>query len=285
MVYLEVNHHLVLGESLLSGPDLLHLGEPWALPTHGLHSGKVCGIVDTHNPPAIPDIAYLGQKYRYVALIEEGDVILSNDLHQWVRAGTANLRGKPDRWCNDHECGGDLFVDHDGNFRVEAQAGIDGRIVGNRRCTNMEEVLSGTDPTQVLVRSDLPYLPDWYGDAPTGDLNEVTFTNGSVFPGQTIFKDGYLWHFYGGNNTYTGLIQCFYGPVFEYRNLMLSRPKQAAGQRFAVSVTVRNTGSLPGTERVPLTMDGKSREDQEISLAPDTEKTVSFDVSVPPGHH
>ena len=53
--------------------------------------------MDTHNPPAIPEIVYQGQRYRYVALIEEGAVILSNYLHQWVRVGSANLRGKPDR--------------------------------------------------------------------------------------------------------------------------------------------------------------------------------------------
>ena len=184
---------------------------------------------------------------------------------------------------------GDIFVDADGNLRVETQAGtrIKGkdRISGNRLCTNVEDILSGSDPTKVLARGDLPWLPDFYGDAPTGDLNEMTFTNGSVFPGQTIIKDGYLWHYYGGNNTFTGLIKAVYQPVFTYRDLQVIQPHGQGSPEARVDVTVRNEGSLSGVAKVDLRLDGASMGSASVNLARDEERTVIFPLTVPPGRH
>jgi hypothetical protein len=283
--YLEYNHHQQLGEVLRSGSNLEDLSDPWPLPTKGLQSGKVSGIIDTENAQAIPHIVHDGISYRYVALIEEGTTILSNDLHNWERAGTADFLGKPDQWCSDHECGGDMFVDHDGNIRVESQAGTDGGIVGNRKCTIMEDVLSGSDPTKVLMHSDLPFLPDWYGNAPTGDLNENTFTNGSVFPGQTIINGGYLWHYYGGNNTFTGLIKCKYGPEFVCRNLMVSSVPSGAKEALSGTVEVRNVGSLPGVATVAIEIDGKQSGVINVRLKPDASVVDSFRLSASQGAH
>ncbi len=270
-------------ELMASSEDGIHYSEPWDLPV----KGKIGGMIDTHNEQQIPEFAFNGQKYRYLAAIEEGGIYLSNDLHDWVKMGTADYTGKPDRWCDGHECAGDIFVDADHNLRVETQAGtkVNGkdRISGNRLCTNVEDILSGSDPTKVLSRGDLPYLPDYYGDAPTGDLNEATFTNGSVFPGQTIIHDGWLWHYYGGNNTITGLIKAPYHPVFVYRNLRLLPSGNSKNK--SVEVTIRNEGSLAGKTAVNLLLDGKVSATKPVTLGRDEETKVSFPISAPQGQH
>jgi hypothetical protein len=204
------------------------------------------------------------------------------------KAGTANLRGNPNVWCSDHECSGDIFVDHDRNIRYESQIGVKpasghgGGVVGNRLCTIGEGVLRGSDPTKVLWKSDLPWLTDWYGNAPTGAPEDFTATNGSVFPGQTIVKDGWLRHFSGGNNHFTILCKCWYGPLLECRNLQTL--VDASGQ-CSVSMTVRNIGSLPGAVYVSLLVDGKSVAREQYSLERDAEITFHWKVPIPTGIH
>ncbi len=267
-------------EMMATSTDGILYSEPQRLPVRG----KIGGMIDTHNKPRIPEFDFAGKKYRYLAAIEEGGIYLSNDLYQWDKMGSADTKGKPDIWCNFHECAGDIFVDADHNLRIETQAGTDKRISGNRLCTNVEDVLSSSDPTKVLARGDLPWLPDFYGDAPTGDLNEMTFTNGSVFPGQTIIKDGYLWHYYGGNNTFAGLIKSVYRPVFTYRDL---RVTYASGdpEHAEVKVTVRNEGSFSGDTKADLELDGKALSSTPVTLARDEEKTIDFQIVVPSGPH
>ena len=270
-------------EMMATSTDGIHYSEPWRLPV----KGKIGGMIDTHNAPTIPEFDFNGKKYRYLAFIEEGGVYLSNDLHQWDRMGDADLKGKPDMWCNFHECAGDIFVDADHNLRIEAQAGTeqagsDKRISGNRLCTNVEDILSSTDPTKVIARGNLPWLPDWYGDAPTGAPEDFTATNGSVFPGQTIVKDGWLWHYSGGNNHCALLTKCWYGPLLESRNLQAI--SDSSGQ-CAVTVTVRNVGSLAGSGEINLLLDCKSVVHERPTLDRDTEKNFDWKVTVPTGIH
>jgi hypothetical protein len=272
------------GEVMCSSTDFINWSAPWEIkPTGSANGMKIGGIIDTHNSPAIPEINYQGTNYRYVSVIEEGTIALTNDLHSWIYAGTADFAGHSDKWCNFHECGGDIFVDADGNIRAENQAGTEGVIVGNRECTNMEEVLTGTQPWTVLHHADLPYLPDWYGNAPTGDSNEFTAWNGSTFPGQTIVKDGYLWHYGGINNTFTGLIKCYYGQLFEYRDLTLSNFRPAPNQNITVTVTVRNVGSLRGTENVTLKVNGSVVDSKNVTIDRDQESAVTFTLAKPAG--
>jgi hypothetical protein len=265
-------------EMMATSTDGIHYSEPWRLPV----KGKIGGMIDTHTAPAIPEFDFGGKKYRYLGFIEEGGVYLSNDLHQWDKMGEADLKGRPDMWCNFHECAGDIFVDADHNLRIEAQAGTDKRVSGNRLCTNVEDVLNSRDPTTVIARGDLPWLPDWYGDAPTGAPEDFTATNGSVFPGQTIVHDGWLWHYSGGNNHSTLLTKCWYGPLMECRNLQAV--SDASGP-CAASVTVRNTGSLAGTGSVTLSLDGKPVAHELPTLDRNAEKTLEWKVSVPAGIH
>ena len=305
LVYLEENsHHITFplppeiqakvkpgkwlgGEVMCSSSDFIHWSVPWLLNT-GKTPGKMGGFIDTQNEPAIPAIQFEGTAYRYVTMIEEGGIDLSTDLHQWVKAGAANLRGTPEAWCSDHECSGDIFVDHDGNIRFESQIGVHpasghgGGVVGNRLCTIGEGALSATDPTKVLWKSDLPWLTDWYGNAPTDAPEDFTATNGSVFPGQTIIKDGWLWHFSGGNNHCTILSKCWYGPLLECRNLQAAT--DASGQ-CSVSVTVRNTGSLAGTGNVTLEVDGKDVAQEHPALERDSEITLHWKVPISAGIH
>ena len=282
--YVMLGHQLKGREWMASSTDGIHYSEPWSLPV----SGKIGGMIDTHTEPQIPEFEFKGEKYRYLGAIEEGGIYLSKDLHQWVKMGTADYKGHPDWWCDGYECAGDIFVDADHNLRVETQAGtkVNGktRISGSRLCTNVEDVLSASDPTKVLSRGDLPWLPDFFGDAPTGDLNEMTFTNGSVFPGQTVVSDGYLWHYYGGNNTITGLIKAVYKPVFVYRDLHVVSPGGKA-QSATLQVTVRNEGSLPGKVKVTPLMDGAELAGPSVSLGRDEETKVSFTVNAPNGRH
>ena len=283
-VYMEYNYR---GESMCSSSDFIHWSDQWLLNT-GKTPGKMGGFIDTQNEPAIPGIQYGGTAYRYITMIEEGGIDLSTDLHQWIKAGTAHLRGNPTAWCSDHECSGDIFVDHDRNIRYESQIGVKpasghgGGVVGNRLCTIGEGVLSGSDPTKVLWKSDLPWLTDWYGNAPTGAPEDFTATNGSVFPGQTIVKDGWLWHFSGGNNHFTILCKCWYGPLLECRNLQTF--VDASGL-CSVSVTVRNIGSLPGAVNVSLLVDGKSVAREQPSLERDAEITLHWNVPILAGIH
>ena len=284
-LYLEyVSHAPVHKEVMASGTDGLHYSQPWDLKV----TGKIGGMIDTHSDPQIPEFSFNGQKYRYLAAIEEGGIYLSNDLHNWQKMGTADYRGRPDRWCDGHECAGDIFVDADHNLRVEAQAGtkIAGkdRVSGNRLCTNVEDILSSSYPTKVLSRGDLPWLPDFYGDAPTGDLNEMTFTNGSVFPGQTIIRDGYLWHYYGGNNEFIGLIKAPYQPIFTYRDLHL---QDSAGNpdKKNVEVTIRNEGAISGETTVNMMLDGKISASKPVTLDRDGETKISFPITVEKGRH
>ena len=283
-VYMEYNYR---GEKMCSSSDFIHWSVPWLLNT-GKTPGKMGGFIDTQNEPAIPEIQSGGTAYRYITMIEEGGIDLSTDLHQWIKAGVANLRGTPNAWCSDHECSGDIFVDHDRNIRYESQIGVKpasghgGGVVGNRLCTIGEGVLSGSDPTKVLWKSDLPWLTDWYGNAPTGAPEDFTATNGSVFPGQTIVKDGWLWHFSGGNNHCTILSKCWYGPLLECRNLQTF--VDASGQ-CSVRVTVRNIGSLPGAVNASLLIDGKSVAREQPSLERDAEITLRWNIPVPAGVH
>ena len=286
VTYLEyVSHAPIHKEVMASSTDGLHYSEPWDLPV----KGKIGGMIDTHSEPQIPEFDFEGRKYRYLAAIEEGGIYLSNDLHQWDKMGTTDYSGHPDRWCNAYECAGDIFVDADQNLRVEAQAGtkigVKTGISGNPLCTNVEDVLSSRDPTKVIARGDLPWLPDFYGDAPTGDLNEMTFTNGSVFPGQTVVKDGYLWHYYGGNNTFTGLIKSVYRPVFVYRDLHVSRTSGPDSPDASVDVTVRNEGSFSGVAKVDLRLDGAPAGSASVTLARDEERRLTIQMRVPPGRH
>jgi hypothetical protein len=267
-------------EMMATSTDGIHYSEPWRLPV----KGKIGGMIDTHNNPKIPEFNFGGQKYRYLAAIEEGGIYLSNDLHAWVKMGDSDTKGRPDIWCNFHECAGDIFVDTDRNLRIETQAGTDKRISGNRLCTIVEDILSGSNPAQLIARGDLPWLPDFYGDAPTGDLNEMTFTNGSVFPGQTIVKDGCLWHYYGGNNTFTGLIKCAYRPVFTYRDLHITT-SSAKSASLKLDVAIRNDGSFAGETNVSLLLDGKPVTVKPVTLARDEEKKIDFDLVVPAGLH
>ncbi len=285
MYYLEyITHAPVHKEVMASSTDGIHYSETWDLGTQG----KIGGMIDTHSEPQIPEFNFNGQKYRYLGAIEEGGIYLSKDLHQWDKMGVADYRGRPDRWCDAYECAGDIFVDADRNLRVETQAGtkLNGksRISGNRLCTNLEDALSPTDPTKVLWRGDLPWLPDFYGEAPTGDLNEMTNTNGSVFPGQTIIKDGYLWHYYGGNNTFTGLIKAPYQPIFRYRDLHVV-PADDKSQPSSVQVTVHNEGAFSGQATVNLLLDGTMTATQSVTVGLDEDKTISFPLSLAKGHH
>jgi hypothetical protein len=274
-------------ELMRSSSDFIHWSDPWIL-NIGKTWGKMGGFIDTQNEPALPAIQSGGTAYRYVSMIEEGRIDLSNDLHQWIKAGTADLKGTPEAWCTTHECSGDIFVDHDGNIRYESQIGVKpesghgGGIVGNRLCTIGEGVLSGSDPTKVLWKSDLPWLTDWYGDAPTGAPENFTATNGSVFPGQTIVKDGWLWHFSGGNNHCVLLSKCWYGPLLECRDLQAAT--DAAGQ-CSVRVIVRNTGSLAGTGTVTLSIDGQPVAEKHPVLDRDAEQSLAWKVPVPAGIH
>lgn len=285
IVFLEYrDHYPTDGEVICSSTDFINWSTPWEIkPTGSANGMKIGGIIDTHNSPSIPEINYQGTNYRYVAVIEEGTIALTKDLYSWIYAGTADFGGHSDKWCNFHECGGDIFVDADGNIRAENQAGTEGVIVGNRECTNMEEVLSGTQPWTVLHHADLPYLPDWYGNAPTGDSNEYTAWNGSTFPGQTIVKDGYLWHYGGINNTFTGLIKCYYGHLFECRDLTLSNFRPAPDQNITVTMTVRNVGSLEGTDNVALKVNGSVADTRSVTLDRDQETMVTFTLAKPAG--
>ncbi len=277
----------VRAEVMRSSTDFVHWSDPWIL-NSGKTWGKMAGFIDSRNEPALPAIQTGGAGYRYISMIEEGRIDLSNDLHQWIKAGTADLKGTADSWGDTHECSGDIFVDHDRNIRFESQMGVkpeSGKgagIVGNPLCTVGEGVLSGSDPTKVLWRSDLPWLTDWYGDAPTGAPEDFTATNGSVFPGQTIIRDGWLWHFCGGNNHCTLLSKCWYGPLFECRDLQATL--DPTGQ-CSVRVTVRNVGSLDGTQGITLAVDGKSVGKRRPNLERDTEMPLEWKVPVPAGLH
>ena len=224
------------GEIMCSSSDFIHWSAPWIL-NIGKTFGKNGGFIDTREA-GIPAIPCGGASYRYLSMIEEGRIDLSDDLHQWIKAGTSDLKGSPDQWCTSHECSGDIFVDADKNIRFESQIGVKpgsgqgAGIVGNRLCTIGGGVLSGSDPTKVLWRSDLPWLTDWYGDAPTGAPEDFTATNGSVFPGQTIIKDGWLWHYSGGNNHCVLLTQCWYGPRWSAA-ICASGPRPAGNGRSA----------------------------------------------------
>jgi len=274
-------------EVMQTSTDWIHWSEPWIM-NSGKTWGKIGGMIDTHNEQNFPEILFNGTAYRYIAMIEEGRIDLSQDLHTWVKAGRADLNGKSDRWCDAHECSGDIFVDADHNIRYESQAGVNGHgkkggaISGNPPCTIVEGVLSGTNPAKVLWKSDLPWLPDWYGDAPTGAPEDFTASNGSVFPGQTIIKDGWLWHFSGGNNTFTVLSKCWYGPLFECRDLESSVDNN---KKASVTVTVRNVGSLNGEGKLTLMLDGKPLSTYQISLNRDEEQIVHFTTSIPSGIH
>ncbi len=274
------------GEVMRSSADLVHWSDPWVL-NIGKTFGKNGGFIDTQDA-GIAAVQCDDTAYRYLTMIEEGRIDLSNDLHQWIKAGTADLKGSPNRWCNSHECSGDIFVDADKNIRFESQIGVNpetghgGAVVGNRLCTVGEGVLSGSDPTKVLWRSDLPWLTDWYGDAPTGAPEDFTATNGSVFPGQTIIRDGWLRHYSGGNNHFVLLTECWYGSLIECRNLQVAM--DAAGQ-CSVSVTARNIGSLNGSGQIVLSVDGRPNASQQVTLNRDTETTLRWTVSVPAGMH
>ena len=111
---------------------------------------------------------------------------------------------------------------------------------------------------------------------------DFTATNGSVFPGQTIIKDGWLWHYSGGNNHCTLLTKCWYGPLFECRDLQAKT--DAAGQ-CTVSVITRNVGSLRGACPVILSVDGQALPPQQATLDRDTESTLHWKVPVPLGIH
>ncbi|HXS92986.1 MAG TPA: hypothetical protein VN736_00185 [Candidatus Limnocylindrales bacterium] len=281
-VFLEYRaHEMFDGEVMTQTEDLLKWSNWWKLPRFPSHF-KVAAFIDTHNNPRLPEFTFAGKKYRYLATIEEGRILYSNDLHEWVSPGEAFLGGVKDHWCNYKECIGDAFVDHDRNIRVVTQIGTGTKIVGNRLCIIGEDVLDGQDPTHVLWRSDLPWMPAWYGDAPTGDLNDYTATNGSVFPGQTILKDGYLWHFSGGNNTYSVLVKCPYGPQFEYRDLEI---QPAAAGKLNCRLKVRNVGSMEGQQSVALSIDGVIAGRQPIRLKRDEETPLSFTVKAPKGVH
>jgi hypothetical protein len=146
----------------------------------------------------------------------------------------------------------------------------------------MEGVLSGSDPTRVLSRGDLPWLPDWYGNAPTGSPEDFTAGNGSVFPGQTIIKDGWLWHYCGGNNTFVLLCKCRYGPVFECRDLQAGSVTNGI---CPVSLIVRNIGSLSGKEKLSAGVDGSVIGKKELFLERDQETNMVWSVPVPVGVH
>jgi hypothetical protein len=271
-------------EIMRSSSDWIHWSEPWVL-NSGTTWGKIGGMLDLRDGPDHSGIVFQGITYPYVAMIEEGRIDLSQDLHTWVTAGRAGLVGRPDWWCNDHECSGDIFIDADHNIRYEAQAGVKNgglAIVGNRLCTLVEGVLSGTDPTKVLWRSDLPWLPDWYGDAPTGSPEDFTAPNGSVFPGQTVIKDNWLWHFSGGNNTFTVLSKCWYGPLFDYRDL---QAKTDTIHQCSVSVMVRNTGSLRGSGKAVLKLDGHPLLNKGVTLDRDAETILHWTFLLPAGQH
>ena len=63
---------LIHKEVMASSTDGLHYSEPWDLPV----KGKIGGMIDTHNEPQIPEFDFNGQKYRYLAAIEEGAIYL-----------------------------------------------------------------------------------------------------------------------------------------------------------------------------------------------------------------
>jgi hypothetical protein len=286
-IYLEYRtYDPVSGEVMCSSIDWLHWSAPWIC-NSGKTFGKMGGMLDLWRDMSEKGIIHDGVSYRYLTMIEEGRIDLSNDLKSWTTAGVADLKGKKTTWCDSHECSGDIFVDHDNNIRYESQAGVEhiekhGPISGNPLCTIVEGVLDGSNPTKVLWKSDLPWLPDWYGDAPTGAPEDFTATNGSVFPGQTVIKDGWLWHYSGGNNTFTLLCKCWYGPLWESRNLQaeIAQPGQCIA-----TATVRNAGSLPGNSKMVLSIDGQSCASQEVSLDPDAETTIRWEFPWTGGRH
>ncbi len=283
-VYLEYRSHL--GEVMCSSTDWVHWSDPWVC-NSGRTFGKMGGMIDTRQELGDKGVLFNGVSYRYITMIEEGRIDVSNDLKTWIKAGLVDLKGTPTTWCDGHECSGDIFVDHDKNIRFESQVGArafgrKGDIVGNPLCTIAEGALSGSDPTKLLWRSDLPWLPDWYGDAPTGSPEDFTATNGSVFPGQTVIADGWLMHFSGGNNTFTIVSKFRYGPVWECRNL---QARMTAAGQCAVTAVVRNIGSLPGNEQLVVSVDGQAGPAQQVSLDHDAETTVHWDIPLNPGKH
>jgi len=257
----------------------------WTNVSHPMAGGKVVSIIDTWMWSQLDEIEWNGENYRYFVTREDaaGVTVLSDSITgPWVTGPNNGLNASSETWSDWGEPAGDGFVDADGNIRILTCASTAEGYVGGPEATVSETLWSGTNPGQLIARGTIPWCPVYFGDAPGGATGDA-WNDGPNFPGQTILVDNWLWCYYGANDTSVGLARCYYGPVFEYRNLMISKgivdPKEPA----VVSLVVRNVGSVNGQENVRLYIDNELENSRIVTLGRDNETTVEFIVTINEG--
>ena len=294
------------GETLWRSKDLInweHVADiPRPVDDHPGLGWKIGALLDTHTSPKYDsqdpqsaEVLFDEVHYRYLAFTERGRIMVTNDLDGTAQDNWKYLELYADfntrprtEWAPieyDKMCVGDAFYDADGNIRLTVQATPDFNVGGQPECTNLEIIVDGNEPWQVLHTARLPYLQGYYGRAVTGVLDEYTAWDGSTFPGSTVEKDDWLWQYSGANNTFVSLIKAYNRHLFDYRNLTLSNFAPAADESVTVSVVARNVGNVAGTSNVELKIDGVVADKRVVSLEKNEEKTVEFVVSESSGTH
>ena len=67
-------------------------------------------------------------------------------------------------------------------------------------------------------------------------------------------------------------------PEFAISDLSISPPEINIGESVTISVSVTNTGNLPGTYNLVLMIDGRECDSKEIVLAPGNEESLTFEM-------
>lgn len=144
------------------------------LNAHGL-KGALQDIVDVKRFPGLLDlVSFEGTKYRFVGVGEYtfdpfSSVVLSNDLHTWVRPDAVNAipaRTKGRNWEETGDAIGCAYPMADGNILIiSCTCTASGYTGGGFEATNVTAVLDGRQPWKTLKVSRLPMTPasasDW----------------------------------------------------------------------------------------------------------------------------
>ncbi len=144
------------------------------LNTHGL-KGALQDIIDVRRFPGLLDsVSFRGKRYRFVGVGEYtfdpfSSIVLSNDLHTWVRPDTVNpvpARTRGRNWEERGDAIGCAYPMADGNILIiSCTCTASGYTGGGFEATNVTAVLDGRQPWKTLKVSRLPMTPasstDW----------------------------------------------------------------------------------------------------------------------------
>ena len=152
------------------GADRFTRWEPSGKTTGDLHGhDRIQEVIDTAKRPQMPPVRLGGQRYRFVAVVEDWthppkphtSVMLSNTLTQWALADpdAPVLPPRDDFWGENGSAIGSAFALPDGNVLLASCSCTDEGYTGAPKPSNVSAIVGGRQRLKILKLGTLPDAP------------------------------------------------------------------------------------------------------------------------------